>query len=71
MALMMHEPIYHVCSNAHILNQFYEWPKNRQEYNIFFREVFRLPDFWRELGKKMAFGGVAAGVDTGVKLASW
>ena len=41
------------------------------EYNIFFREVFRLPDFWRELGKKLIFGAVHAGADTGAKLALW
>ncbi len=54
-----------------MLNQFYEWPKTRMEYNIFFREVFRLPDFWRELGRKLVFGAVSFGVDTGSKLAVW
>ena len=34
------------------------------EYNIFFKEVFRLPDFWSELGKKLTFGLVAAGGDS-------
>lgn len=41
------------------------------EYNIFFKEVFRLPDFWSELGKKVTFGLVAAGGDSAVKLALW
>ena len=41
------------------------------EYNIFFKEVFRLPDFWSELGKKVTFGLVAAGGDTAIKLAMW
>jgi hypothetical protein len=41
------------------------------EYNIFFKEVFRLPDFWSELAKKITFGLVAAGGDTAVKLALW
>jgi len=31
------------------------------EANIFFKEVFRMPDFWPELAKKMVFGMVAAG----------
>jgi hypothetical protein len=55
----------------HVLNQFYEWPKTRSEYNIFFKEVFRLPDFWSELSKKIVFGLVAASGDTAVKLAMW
>jgi hypothetical protein len=55
----------------HVLNQFYEWPKSRSEYNIFFKEVFRLPDFWSELSKKIVFGLVTASGDTAVKLAMW
>jgi hypothetical protein len=54
-----------------VLNQFYEWPKTRSEYNIFLKEVFRLPDFWSELNKKLVFGLVAASGDTAVKLAMW
>jgi len=46
------EPINHFKSHVDIMNQFYEWPKTRAEYNIFFKEVFRLPDFWPELFKK-------------------
>ena len=46
------EPVRHFASNVHVMNQFYEWPKTRSEYNIFFKEVFRLPDFWSELSKK-------------------
>ncbi len=34
------------------MNAFYEWPRTRSEYNIFFKEVFRLPEFWPELFKK-------------------
>jgi hypothetical protein len=65
------EPIRHFQANMHVLNQFYEWPKTRSEYNIFFKEVFRLPDFWSELNKKLVFGLVAASGDTAVKLAMW
>ena len=61
----------HIQSTAKILNQFYEWPKTRQEYNIFFKETFRVPDFWKDMGKKVSFGLVAAGGDTAVKLAAW
>lgn len=46
------EPINHFKSHVNIMNQFYEWPRTRSEYNIFFKEVFRLPDFWPELFKK-------------------
>ena len=46
------EPIRHFHSNMTALNYFYEWPKTRTEANIFFKEVFRLPNFWQELGKK-------------------
>ena len=64
-------PMQHIQSTAKILNQFYEWPKTRQEYNIFFKETFRVPDFWKDMGKKISFGLVAAGGDTAVKLAVW
>jgi hypothetical protein len=53
------------------MNHFYEWPKTRQEYNIFFKEVFRLPDFWKDFAKKTTYNLVAAGGDTAVKLAAW
>lgn len=69
--LFVVEPIRHIQANIHVMNQFYEWPKSRMEYNIFFKEVFRLPDFWSELGKKVTFGLVAAGGDTAIKLAMW
>jgi len=54
-----------------ILNYFYEWPKTRTEYNIFFKEVFRVPNFWKDLAKKTSFALVAAGGDTAIKLAAW
>lgn len=56
--LFITEPINHFWNHVKILNSFYEWPKTRSEYNIFFKEVFRLPDFWPELGKKLLFGCV-------------
>ena len=46
------EPIRHYHANMTMLNQFYEWPRTRMEANIFFKEVFRMPDFWPELAKK-------------------
>ena len=46
------EPYKHFTSHVKIMHSFYEWPKTRSEYNIFFKEVFRLPDFWPELAKK-------------------
>ncbi len=45
-------PVNHYYGNMLALNQFYEWPRTRTEANIFFKEVFRLPDFWSELAKK-------------------
>lgn len=65
------EPLYHYGMHTKLLNQFYEWPTTRQEYNIFFREVFRMPEFWPELFKKLSFGVVAAAGDVGLKLALW
>lgn len=41
------------------------------EYNIFAKEIFRVPNFWKDLAKKTTFGLVAAGGDTAIKLASW
>lgn len=46
------EPINHFRNHVEIMNKFYEWPKGRAEYNIFFKEVFRMPEFWPELYKK-------------------
>lgn len=65
------EPLNHFTSHVNILNQFYEWPRTRSEYNIFFKEVFRLPNFWPELLKKTMFGLVTAAGDAGPKLAAW
>lgn len=48
-------PALHLQQNAKILNYFYEWPKTRQEANIYAKEVFRVPNFWKDLTKKMAF----------------
>ena len=70
-SLFIVEPIRHLNANIHVMKQFYEWPRTRSEYNIFFKEVFRLPDFWSELSKKLVFGLVAAGGDTAVKLAAF
>lgn len=53
------------------MNQYYEWPKTRAEYNIFAKEIFRVPNFWKDLFKKTAWGLVAAGGDTAVKLSAW
>ena len=39
--------------------------------NIFMKEVFRVPNFWSDLTKKITWGLVAAGGDTAVKLATW
>lgn len=49
------EPLNHFTSHVKLLNEFYEWPRTRSEYNIFFKEVFRLPEFWPELFKKYHF----------------
>ena len=65
------EPIRHFAANVNVMNQFYEWPRTRSEYNIFFKEVFRLPDFWSELAKKCVFGAVAAGGSTAIQLGYW
>jgi len=70
-SLMVVEPVRHFTSSVTVMSQFYEWPKTRTEYNIFFKEVFRLPDFWKELTKKLVFGCVAGGGDTAIKLAMW
>lgn len=70
-ALFVIEPVRHFHTNTTVMSQFYEWPRTRMEYNIFFKEVFRLPDFWSELSKKLMFGLVSSGGDTAVKLAAW
>jgi len=46
------EPYNHFVNHVRILNEFYEWPRTRMQYNIFFKEVFRLPEFWPQLAKK-------------------
>jgi len=35
------------------------------------KEVFRVPNFWKDLAKKLAFAHVAAAGDTAVKLSVW
>lgn len=64
-------PFLHIQQSAKALNYFYEWPKTRQEANIFAKEVFRVPAFWKEMYKKITFGLVAAGGDTAIKLGFW
>ena len=46
------EPTMHFVNNVKVLSQFNEWPKNQMERNIFFKEVFRMPDFMKELKNK-------------------
>ena len=41
------------------------------EANIFAKEVFRVPNFWKDMFKKISWGLVAAGGDTAVKLSAW
>ena len=65
------EPLNHFRNNVKIMKHFYEWPKSTQEFNIFFREVFKLPEFWPELWKKTSFALVQAMGDVGLKLAIW
>jgi hypothetical protein len=50
------------------MSQFYEYPKTRSEFNIFAKEVLRLPNFWGEMWKKVMFGTVTAAGDTALKL---
>jgi hypothetical protein len=61
----------HLYQSTKILNYFYEWPKTRQEANIFAKEVFRVPNFWKDLAKKLSYQIVAAGGDTAIKLSVW
>lgn len=68
---LLYEPIRHFASGVKVLNGYYEWPRTRMETNIFFREVFRLPNFWKDMCKKMAFGFVHFSGDVGVKMAAW
>lgn len=68
---LVYEPIKHYAIHAKLLNGYYEWPKTRVEANIFFREVFRLPGFYKEMFKKMAFGSVHYAGDIGIKMTMW
>ena len=45
---------------------FYEWPKTRQEANIYMKEVFRVPNFWKDMAKKLTWGFVQAGGSTAI-----
>lgn len=67
--VLLVEPLAHFRANAISLNHFYEWPRTKMEYNIFYREVFRMPEFWPELFKKISFGMISSGGDIAVKLA--
>lgn len=50
--MLQAEPMNHFVSHVKLMNAYYEWPKTRSEYNIFFKEVFRMPEFMPELVKK-------------------
>ena len=69
--LFIVEPLRHFEANVNVMKQFYEWPRTRTEYNIFFKEVFRLPDFWSELSKKLIFGVVTAAGTSAIQLGFW
>jgi len=69
--ILLVEPIRHFHQNMTVLSHFYELPKNKLEANIFAKEIFRLPGFWKELGKKLMFGHVAAAGSSAVQLATW
>jgi hypothetical protein len=68
---LLYEPIIHFATSVKMLNGYYEWPKTRTERNIFFREVFRLPNFWKDLYKKMSFSFVYFGAHVGTKMMAW
>jgi hypothetical protein len=63
------EPARHISAHFKVLGSYYEYPRTRVEANIFLKEVFRMPQFWSELGKKLSYGAVTAGGDTALKLA--
>ena len=70
-AVFIVEPINHFWNHAKLMNLIYEWPRTRSESNIFFKEVFRISQFWPELAKKLTFGLVAGACDTAIKLSYW
>ncbi len=70
-AVFICEPIHHFWNHARILKFVYEWPRTRSEYNIFVKEVFKLPNFWPEVLKKVSFRLVAGSCDVAVKLAAF
>jgi hypothetical protein len=65
------EPANHFVNHVNLLNSFYEWPRTRSEYGIFFKEVLKIDKFWPELFKKSMFGLITAAGDTAPKLAMW
>ena len=67
----LYEPVRHIINGVKVLNGYYEWPKTRMEANIFFREVFRMPNFYKDMLKKMSFGFVHFAGDVGIKMAMW
>ena len=68
-SLFAYVPVRQFIDYAKTLGQYYEYPRNRFEANIFLKETFRMPEFWSDLRKKITFGCVAAGGDTALKLA--
>lgn len=70
-ASVIMESVKHFTSHVNIMNDFYEWPRSRSEFNIFFREVFKMPEFWPEYFKKITYGLITVAGDTAPKLAAW
>ena len=63
-AICTYIPAQHIYQSSTVLNMFYEWPKTRQEANIYMKEVFRTPNFWKDMFKKISWGFVSAGGST-------
>ena len=64
-------PFQHVFQSSQVLNMFYEWPKTKQEANIYMKEVFRTPNFWKDFAKKIVWGFVSSGGSFAINMAAW
>ena len=52
LATLVVEPVNHYWTSLKTLNLVYEWPRNSNQWNIFLKEAFKIPQFWSEMRKK-------------------
>jgi solute carrier family 25 oxoglutarate transporter 11 len=62
------ESARHLRTSFIVLNYVYEYPKNSLQWSIYWKEMFKVPNFWSELRKRVVFGTVQHSLDAALKV---